>query len=155
MTHQHSSLWADIINSISSGHFSSAVLWGTLVGCFASIVEYNVSAMGTEPYSVRYGILLGGIVAGFLYASSWRDAVKAGGYAGAIPVIVLAPLVYFFLMVELTPTIQVDGGVLLWTIGSSIIIYPATVFIGMILGAIGGFIGYSLASAVSYTPWSV
>lgn len=155
MTHQRSSLRADIISSLSNGHFSSAVLWGTLVGCFASIIEYNLSAMVSDPYSVRYGILIGGIVAGFLYARSWRVAVKAGGYAGAIPVIVLGPLVYFFLMAELTPTIQIDVGVLLWSIGSAIIIYPGAVAIGMVIGSIGGFIGYSLATAVSFIPWSI
>lgn len=154
MANNHASLWPNIVRSLRNGEFAAAILWGTLVGCFAVILEYNISSLITGENSVRYGMFVGGIVAGTLYADSWRAAAKAGSYAGALPAIVLGPIAYLFFMLEYLPTIQIDGDALIWTIGSILMLYPFLILFGLLSGLLGGIIGYVIATTILSIQWS-
>ncbi|MFC4448747.1 DUF5518 domain-containing protein [Halorussus aquaticus] len=143
MADPHVSLRQSIARSIGSGEFALSVLWGTVVGCLAVIVEYNLSQMLSDGHTVQYGLLVAGAVAGLLYADSWRAATEVGAFAGAIPILVLAPLAYLFGLVEFLPTLAIDGGVLIWAVGSVLLIYPALVLFGAVGGALGALVGYA------------
>lgn len=149
MANQHLPFHDRIVHSIGDRQLTSAVIWGALVGCFAVIVEYNLSGILFDSQTVRYGVLVGGVVAGFLSSNSWRAAAKAGGYAGALPVIVLAPFAYLFAMAEFLPALELDGGVLIWAVGSILLIYPFAIFVGALMGTFGGLISYVLRTVAS------
>ncbi|MDQ2050317.1 DUF5518 domain-containing protein [Natronolimnohabitans sp. A-GB9] len=123
---------------------STAVLPGVIVGGLATIVEYNLTgASGTE-HSVGAGLLLGGVIAGFLADGARRKGLMAGGCTGGVLLAVLTPLAIFDYVLERSVGTLTEPGIF-W-VGVVALVYPSAVVFGFILGALGGFVGQVLAA---------
>lgn len=126
--------------------FSTAVLPGVIVGGLATVVEYSLTgASGTE-HSVGVGLLLGGVIAGFLADGARRNGLLAGGFTGGVLLAVLTPLAIFDYVLERSVGTLTEPG-MFW-VGVVVLVYPSAVVFGFIIGALGGFVGQILAAGV-------
>jgi len=133
-----------VVESISNNQFSAAVFWGILVCSLLNIIElkYTIAALFVpSSLSIGTGQLVGGTIAGYLSSGPRRTALKAGGYAGSIPILVLGPVALFALMGERLPVLPLEIVLLQSTLGL-VLVYPILVGSGGVVGAIGGYLGY-------------
>ncbi len=131
--------------SVAGRTISDALLWGVLVGALVNIVEYNLTGIFTDSYSVGWGQLIGGAIAGYLSVGSRRDSLTAGALAGAIPIAVLAPLSLLFTMAAFSDTMALEwivtGSYFLLVVG-----YPLAIAFGAVVGTIGAFVGHWIST---------
>ncbi|ELZ03128.1 hypothetical protein C482_03869 [Natrialba chahannaoensis JCM 10990] len=139
MAHQQSTLQDEIVRSITSGTFAAAVLWGAIVCTLLNIVEYNMTGLLTSSYTVGYGQLVGGALAGALYAGPRQEVLKAGGCAGAISVLVLGPITLLLIMTERALTFGIEA-VVFESIVLLLTAYPVAAGFGALIGGIGAYI---------------
>ena len=133
-----------IVESISNNQFLAAVFWGILACSLLNIIEleYNIAALfAPSPPSIGAGQFVGGIIAGYLSPGPRRTALKAGGYTGSIPILVLGPVALFSLMGERLLFLSLEVVLLQSTLGL-MLVYPILVGSGGVVGAIGGYLGY-------------
>lgn len=149
MTAEQSSLRTDVRESLASGEFSAAVLWGALASGLLAIVEYNLTTFASESGSatVSYAPLLGGVVAGLLYAGSRKRARTAGAYASAIPTLVLSATLLGFFLFEAGANEQGPAVVVLFAFGT-VIALPAVTAIAAVFGFVSAHVSHWAIEAV-------
>jgi len=105
-------------------------------------LEYSIVALfDPSAPSAGSGQIVGGLVAGFLYAGTRRGALKAGGYAGGLPVVVLGP-VAIVLNIGTQSTVFTPGFIALQYVLGFFVVYPFMIGTGMLFGGLGGAVGY-------------
>lgn len=142
-----------VIESIDSGRFSAAIFWGVLVCALLNIVEleYNLAALVSPASpSAGSGQLIGGFVAGYLYRGTRREALKAGGYAGGVPLLVFVPIALVLHIGTHSTVFSLESLLLQYALGF-LLVYPVTVGVGALFGGVGGFAGYWLSKRRSRT----
>lgn len=149
MPPKQSSLPSAIRTSLTSGEFAAAVLWGALASGLLAIVEYNLTtiASGSGSATVSYAPLVGGVVAGLLYAGSREYARSAGAYAAAVPTLVLSTMLLGIFLFEAGATPQGPPVVVLFAFGA-LIALPAATAIAAIFGFVSAHVSHWAVEAV-------
>lgn len=104
-------------------------------------MEYNIAAL-FDPAAppAGSGQIIGGFVAGYLHTGTRRDALKVGGYAGGLPILVFGPAA-LVLRIGTQPTaFPLESIVLQYAFGF-LLVYPFMIGMGLLFGGIGGFAG--------------
>lgn len=132
-----------ITDSVSDSWFSAAIFWGAVVCAVINIVEleYSIAALvSPSAASAGSGQIIGGFVAGYLHSGTRRDALKAGGYAGGLPILVFTP-VALVLHIGTHPTAFPLESIVLQYASGFLLVYPFMIGMGLLFGGIGGFAG--------------
>lgn len=135
---------AIISKSIFSRHLSAAIFWGTVVCALINIVEleYNIAALFAPSLPAGgSGQIIGGFVAGYLEDGTRRDTLKAGGYAGALPIIVFGPVALVLRIGTPSTAFPLESTLLQYLFGF-LIVYPFMIGMGFLFGCIGGLAGH-------------
>lgn len=137
--------------SIFTGTFSAAIFWGAVVCALVNIIEleYNIAAL-VDPSapSAGSGQIIGGLIAGYLYTGTRRDAVKAGGYAGSLPVLVFGPVALFLRIGTQSTAFTLESTVFQYAFGF-LLVYPFMIGMGLLFGGIGGVVGYWISKKLA------
>lgn len=148
MSRQNELSRGKVTRLLGSRGVSTAVFWGSAVGCIATILEYNFPVLGSGTSVLRHGMLIGGIVAGILSAGNWKTDWRAGAYAGAIPAITLAPIAIGVKTAESLPQMQGLGDLVMFVGVGAFTIYPFIILYGVTTGAIGAILGSIVAKTI-------
>lgn len=142
-----SEFYDTIRTSLTSGTFTATVLWGALATGLVAILEYNISAMDGGAIEIQYAMIVGGGVAGVLYAGSRDVAAKAGALAAVLPVLLLAPIAYLLLLASGTV-----GTATAWIAAATafvlIVMLPAVLLVSALFGAIAAFVTHWLVEQI-------
>lgn len=128
-----------LLSSFTDGEFTASVLWGALASGLAAIAEYNLTAMTGNTIEIQYSMLVGGMVAGCIYAGPRDSAARAGALASGIPVLLLGPLAFIFMIASGTLGTSV-GWLLVASAFLFLMVLPIIVGFGMLGGAVFAFL---------------
>lgn len=136
-----------IFKSLFSRRFPAPIFYGALICLFINIIEldYNIAALVVPSApSAGAGQIVGGFVAGFLQSGTRRDALKAGGYAGGLPILVLGPLALILRIGTQSVALPL-GSIALQYVFGFLLVYPFMIGMGSLFGGIGAFVGQWLS----------
>lgn len=142
------------INNFDTGFENRwlAALIGSVVGFFAALVIGGIFM----PLYV-FGILLGGIVAGYIYTVDGRSGTTVGALSGLFATAPIALLLLLFAAIgfsgfalgmfsEMAPSAVGGGGFVLIGV-VTLVVVVLSLITNLLFGALGGLIGRSIATA--------
>ncbi|ADD05155.1 uncharacterized protein Nmag_1579 [Natrialba magadii ATCC 43099] len=137
--------------SIPNAMVSAAVFWGAVVCAIVNVIEleYNIAALVTPSTpSAGSGQIIGGLIAGYLYTGTRREALQAGGYAGSLPILVFGPVALVLHIGTQATAFTLEYTLLQYAFGF-LLVYPFMICVGFLFGGIGGFVGHWISKTLT------